>query len=628
MGGHQSHAQLKMRICPKCETLNEEAALARSQFRCVQCHFEMAYTDLNANGTLRGVIAYLKPPGELVNGRYRIRQILGRGGFGSTYLVQDLKLQGRNRALKEVPEHLFDEEEVKLLSRLCHPSIPDITDRFSMDGMVYLVLEFGGTRTLQSECSTRGGKISMDTLLPWINQLCEALIYLHSQHPPVIHRDLKPENILLDDNNRVMLIDFGIAKESTDLGGTRMLARAGSLCYSPPEQVLGTGTDERSDIYSLGATFFHLLTGQVPPPAHERVAGKVLSPPSTHTPGLPPALDELILAMMNLNLNMRPSTVKEVKSALSSLEGTSEGVIWEHSKTTAFNPLASIHSGIGSTRRPFTVATEARPYSNSSASSDRELPYGHKRNKWIIPSIAVLTLASIAGGVASYFLTSRAPQVPSGPGPQLTESPLQQDPPKHTHNFSEQSVGKEIPNSRAVPIPPPPQKKLESPLSGPKKEAAPIDLKKLQPEPFQEPLSILEQSKGFSAGSASSDPLTKSAQSEGSFKASSTPETPVEGQRQPAAPTLSAPTHPGAETVLSTRPSDPTAAQPTGVVRQPSPSTATPVSSAMETFNRIKAERALTEQPPQQEVVPRRPPPSRTSPPKTNNSGWSSWVIQ
>ncbi len=218
-----------------------------------------------------------------VSNRYWARVVLGRPN-----LVEDLRLNGKRRALKEVPELLFDEYETKLLSRLNHPSIPDIIDRSIVDKMVYLVLEFGGNRTLGGERERNQGRIPQPVLLPWMRQLCEVLMYLHSQDPPIIHRDLKPDNILLDETGRIMLIDFGIAKEAEPTAMIRTLGRAASSGFSPPEQAMGTGTDQRSDIYALAATFYALLTGEKPPAAHERVAGKEIVPPSQIVPEISP----------------------------------------------------------------------------------------------------------------------------------------------------------------------------------------------------------------------------------------------------------------------------------------------------------------------------------------------------
>ncbi|MDI1293471.1 MAG: protein kinase [Methylobacter sp.] len=312
--------QQEQHVCPTCGTANELDALAKREYRCSQCNLELAHLDVAANGVIRGIFGWLHGVGDTIENRYQVKSVLGKGGFGATYLVEDLRLSGKRRAVKEVPELLFDEYETTLLSRLNHPSIPDIIDRNVVDGMVYLVLEFGGSRTLGGERKQYPERrIPQAKLLPWMRQLCEVLIYLHSQDPPIIHRDLKPDNILLDETGRIMLIDFGIAKESKPATMTRTLGRAATHGFSPPEQAMGTGTDERSDIYALAATFYALLTGENPPAAHERVAGKELVPPSQIVPDISPRLEAAILQALNLNVNHRQQTVKEFSQVLDAL---------------------------------------------------------------------------------------------------------------------------------------------------------------------------------------------------------------------------------------------------------------------------------------------------------------------
>ncbi|MGH8564841.1 MAG: protein kinase domain-containing protein [Gammaproteobacteria bacterium] len=305
-----------VRACPKCEAVNAEHAVIQGDYRCTNCGFELAHLDIAANGAIRGIFGWLRAPSDTIQDRYRVRSVLGKGGFGATYLVDDLRLNGKRRALKEVPELLFDEYETALLSRLQHPSIPDIIDRFTAGGMVYLTLEFGGSRTLASERNRQGGRIPFATLLPWIRQLCMVLTYLHTQDPAIIHRDLKPENILLDEGGRIMLIDFGIAKEAMPSSMTRTLGRAATHGFSPPEQVMGTGTDQRSDVYALGATCYALLTGESPPAAHERVAGKEIRPPGELSPEIPEEFGAALLQALSLNVNHRQQSVAEFSRTL------------------------------------------------------------------------------------------------------------------------------------------------------------------------------------------------------------------------------------------------------------------------------------------------------------------------
>jgi len=298
-------------ICARCGADVTPAQAEAREFRCAACGSELAHLDLAPNGAVRAVLGWLRPAGTLLNGRYRIRRLLGKGGFAATYLVEDLHLNGKRRALKEVPEIFFDQREMEILSRIQHPCVPDITDRFGAEGNVYLVLEFGGDRTFESVREAAGGRVPLECLRPWLAQLCDGLAYLHAQQPPIVHRDLKPANILLDEADRVMLIDFGIAKEATPDAATRTIARSASHGFSPPEQVLGTGTDQRADVYALGATVYALLTGEVPPPAHERVAGAEIRPPRALVPELPPALEAALLRALELNVARRQASIEE-----------------------------------------------------------------------------------------------------------------------------------------------------------------------------------------------------------------------------------------------------------------------------------------------------------------------------
>ena len=303
------------RLCPMCETPNTLEQLLKRDYRCSKCNLELAHLDFGPNGTIRGVFGWLLPVGEIFMDRYQVKQVLGKGGFGATYLVDDLRVAGKRRALKEVPDTLYDQQETSLLGRLDHPAIPDIIDHMAANGMQYLILKFGGSRTLGSERkASPDRRIPLDKLLPWMRQLCDVLTYLHSLNPPVIHRDLKPENILLNEDDRIMLIDFGIAKEGSEL--TRTLAAAFSASFSSPEQIDGEGTDERADIYSLGATFYALLTGENPPGGFARVSGKEIIPPSQTVPDVPPEVEAAIMQALNLRKMDRQQSVREFALAL------------------------------------------------------------------------------------------------------------------------------------------------------------------------------------------------------------------------------------------------------------------------------------------------------------------------
>ncbi|WP_051911365.1 serine/threonine protein kinase [Methylomicrobium agile] len=396
------------RVCPGCGTENPLVALAQRDYRCSQCNLEMAHLDVAANGVIRGVFGWLREVGSTIGERYRVVAVLGKGGFGATYLVEDLRLNAKRRAIKEVPELLFDEYETTLLSRLNHPSIPDIIDRSVADGMVYLVLEFGGSKTLSSERKQYPGRIPLDILLPWMRQLCEVLIYLHSQKPPIIHRDLKPDNVLLDENGRIMLIDFGIAKESTPSTMTRTIGRAATHGFSPPEQAMGTGTDERSDIYALSATFYALLTGQNPPAAHERVAGKDLIAPSQLAPGVPPLLEAAILRALNLNVNLRQQTMQEFGQTLAAIDPGMPGPATQSAQYTDRTVLVSRRTGATGLHPPsLKLPSEPVSLTLPKSAPSAAIPPAHiatdsnRKALWLMAGVSFALAATLA---IAYFL--------------------------------------------------------------------------------------------------------------------------------------------------------------------------------------------------------------------------------
>jgi serine/threonine-protein kinase len=389
-------SEAKIHTCAKCETQTEEQQAVSNEYKCQQCDYELAHLDVAANGAIRGVFGWLKETHAEIGGRYQVETVLGKGGFGATYLVKDQRVQGKRWALKEIPEILFDEYEVSLLSQLDHPSIPIIVDRFTDEGMVYLVLKFGGTKTLATECKQHQ-QIAYATLKPWIIQLADALSYLHNRQPPIIHRDLKPENILIDNQDRVMLIDFGIAKESIAETATRTLGRAASHGFSPPEQVMGTGTDVRSDIYSFAATIYFALVGKSPVAAHERVAGAAFQSPSELVSGIPVEVDTMLTKALNLNINERPQTIKEFLLAFTGTSPVTEAT----EQTTKTVQISDIQFG------PVVNENTSRstPLSQSSGHSP---PVQHNKSKLTGIAIGVLAVSVLAAGGLYWFTKDTA----------------------------------------------------------------------------------------------------------------------------------------------------------------------------------------------------------------------------
>ena len=215
-------------------------------------------------------------PGSVLNSRYEIVRRIGGGGMGAVYLAKDRNLGDAPRAVKEMVEAHLDptqhekaigdfKRESLLLTSLEHPSIPTIYDYFYDEplGRFYLVMKFISGGDLASRLRTApGGRIDEKTVADWGMQTADVLEYLHSRPKPIIYRDLKPANLMIDGNSgRVMLIDFGIARwvKREEKGVTAV----GTMGYAPPE-LFGGRVEPRSDVYSLGATLFHLLTGADP----------------------------------------------------------------------------------------------------------------------------------------------------------------------------------------------------------------------------------------------------------------------------------------------------------------------------------------------------------------------------
>ncbi|MFN8444463.1 MAG: SUMF1/EgtB/PvdO family nonheme iron enzyme [Caldilineaceae bacterium] len=264
---------------------------------------------------------------QLQQGRYRIKEPLGRGGMGTVYLATDRNLSDRLVAIKEngdsTPEVQQQfQHEAAVLARLTHPNLPRVTDYFiEPSGFQYLVMDYVIGEDLRQIAQRKSGPLPETDVLRWMSKVMDALEYMHGwvnpetgMSSPIVHRDIKPGNIKVSPNGQVVLVDFGLAKylssEVTQVG-----ARGATSGYSPPEQYTG-GTDPRSDVYSLGATMYMLLTGQRPIDAIQRVNGEVLAPPSQLNPTLTPKCERVILRAMQNRPNERYQTAQQMRAAL------------------------------------------------------------------------------------------------------------------------------------------------------------------------------------------------------------------------------------------------------------------------------------------------------------------------
>ena len=273
--------------------------------------------------------------GETLRERYVVREQIGQGGTGNIYLAEDVRLQGRLCALKEVehnqslPPEVFAQareqffREASVLARLDHPTLPKVSDFFSEGPRDYLVMDYvpgKDLRQLMQEARRNNTFLAEKEVLEWANQIAAALDYLHHQDPPIIHRDIKPSNIKLMPSGLVKLVDFGLVKIMAPGEVTiTVIQGQGTALYTPLEQYGGddTHTDAKADVFSFGATLYHLLTNEPPAEARKRfLNSRSLTPPIDINPRLNPTVEKAVLWAMALHPDERPPDVLAFRDAL------------------------------------------------------------------------------------------------------------------------------------------------------------------------------------------------------------------------------------------------------------------------------------------------------------------------
>jgi len=274
-------------------------------------------------------------PGVILRERYKIRRIIGQGGMGSIYLAEDLRLEGRRCALKEVVHEnsLSDDtlhqaqdqflREAQILARLDHPNLPKVSDFFSEENREFLVMDFvpgKDLRTIMLEARSKKTFLAEREVLNWSAQLADALNYMHRQDPPILHRDIKPSNLKLTPSGLIKLVDFGLVKllASEEMTITILQGR-GTALYTPLEQYGGdtVDTDVRSAIYAFGATLYHLLTNTSPVEARERfLHPESLVPPRQINAGISVRTERTILWALSLHPDERPQSIEQFRQGL------------------------------------------------------------------------------------------------------------------------------------------------------------------------------------------------------------------------------------------------------------------------------------------------------------------------
>ena len=257
--------------------------------------------------------------GTIIEGKYEVLKLIGKGGMSKVYLAMDKNLN-KQWAIKEIERKAYDKNnevvvasamaEANMMKKLDYPSLPRIVDIIEKENVIYVVMDYIEGETLSSVLSKEGAQ-PQEVVIEWAKELCRVLDYLHTQNPPIIYRDMKPANIMLQPNGNIKLIDFGIAREykEQNLADTVSLGTKG---YAAPEQFGGKGqTDARTDVYCLGVTLYHLLTGQNPcEPPYE------IYPIRYWNPQLSSGLEAIIQKCTQLNPEDRYQSCAELLYAL------------------------------------------------------------------------------------------------------------------------------------------------------------------------------------------------------------------------------------------------------------------------------------------------------------------------
>ncbi|OBZ17395.1 serine/threonine-protein kinase [Bacillus sp. FJAT-26390] len=329
--------------------------------------------------------------GAVVGGRYRIAGILGRGGMGVVYAADDLKLASKLRAIKVIlplPAGAGSyAEEASMMMKMNHPQLPLIMDYFAPEehGFEALVMEYIDGRTVAELFGSIHAGLTFRQIIHIGLQLCAALIHLHGHSPPIIHRDLKPTNVMIDHKWQVKLIDFGISRHFKE-GQQRDTAQLGTVGFAAPEQEGAGQSDERTDIYGLGALLFYMASGgaiyqQAVASRGERAALAQLQP------DIPTAFIAVIQRLLQPDPKLRYHTMLEVQEVLKpyapnqmvSSEENNEAPYNENSRTRGMNIcLLSLAPGAGSTFLAHTLAVLLGQQGTAVSAAE----YEHARPEW------------------------------------------------------------------------------------------------------------------------------------------------------------------------------------------------------------------------------------------------------
>ncbi|WP_433757235.1 serine/threonine-protein kinase [Nocardia sp. CA-135398] len=385
-------------------------------------------------------------PGAIVGG-YRVIQVLGSGGMGTVYLAQNPILPRRD-ALKVLSADLSTDDEFRarfereanLAAGLDHPNIVAVYNRGEENGQLWIAMQYVDGVDAADEAKKGPAVMTPQRALRIVSEVGKGLDYAHRRG--LLHRDVKPANFLLSaaeqgDEERVLLTDFGVAKSAED--GQDLTATGNfmaTVAYAPPEQLVGTRLDHRADIYSLGCSFFKLLTGQNPYPSTMPAVvmmGHLHEPPpklSAVRPGLPPALDAVIEKAMAKDPAIRYSTCREfVQDAEAALYGTPRFPAAGPAYITDPRHTLQAHPNTAPLSSYPTAAQSSLPMSAPPrADTDQHLVAtlrngGAQRSRvrrLLVPALSILVVAA-AVAAGTFILTNRKSDSTSTSGDRLAE---------------------------------------------------------------------------------------------------------------------------------------------------------------------------------------------------------------
>ena len=397
-------------------------------------------------------------PETILQGRYRIVRQLGQGGMGAVYEAVDLRLD----TVVALKETLFTEErlrkqferEARLLARLHHQALPRVSDHFTENEGAFLVMQYIPGEDLFEMQERRGSGFPQADVLQWADQLCDALDYLHTQDPQIIHRDIKPQNLKLTARGQIVLLDFGLAKGSG--GPMSVVTTSASIFgytpnYAPLEQVQGLGTDPRSDIYSLAATLYHLMTSVKPPDALSRAAAIVngledpLALADSVSPNVSRSVAQVLQTAMSQKRDDRYESAGAMREALRSASTGSLGemptVLTSARATTHAHPVAPTAGtqmmgqqtqGIGNEAQTLLADEATKVRSGQLAVSGGTVLHSAgapNRSRRLLVVAVVLMMVIIAGGTTVFFVhrsrqSTAASSLPTpSPGPTAAAAP-------------------------------------------------------------------------------------------------------------------------------------------------------------------------------------------------------------